>query len=106
MNPMAQILEIAAGLNRKIVLSEGEDPRVIAAAIDARRQGLARIVLVGDGAGVASALADAGGQDLDGVEIHDPTDSDLSGEMAEAYHNLRKHKGVTPEAAADAVAEL
>lgn len=46
MNPMTRILDTAIRLNRKIVLSEGEDPRVVAAAVEARRQGVARVVLV------------------------------------------------------------
>lgn len=103
MNPMTPILDKAATLDRKIVLSEGEDPRVIAAAIEARRQKLARLVLVGRNAVIGAALSDAGAQDVDGIEIHDPSDSALSGEMADTFHTLRKHKGVTPEAAAQAV---
>lgn len=103
MNPMTRIQDTAARLNRKIVLSEGEDPRVVAAAVAARRQGLAQLVLVGDAGAIATAVAEAGGQKLDGIEIHDPTDSPYSSAMAEAFHDLRKHKGVTPELAAKAV---
>lgn len=103
MNPMTQILQTAVGLDRKIVLSEGEDPRVIAAALEARRQGIAQVVLVGNAGVIAAALSEAGGQDLDGIEIHDPTASDHSPAMADAFHTLRKHKGVTPELAANAV---
>ncbi len=55
MNPMTRILDTAIRLNRKIVLSEGEDPRVVAAAVEARRQGVARVVLVGDRAAIALA---------------------------------------------------
>jgi len=103
MNPMTPILDTATRANRKIVLSEGEDARVIAAAVAARRRTLAQVVLVGNEAVITAGLADAGGQDLDGIEIHDPAQSDYSAAMAETYHGLRKHKGVTPEAAASAV---
>ncbi len=103
MNPMAPILDKAARLNRKVVLSEGEDPRVITATIDARRQGLAQIALVGDKTIITRALSDADGGDLGGIEIHDPRDSTLSAGMADIYHGLRKHKGVTPDAATVAV---
>lgn len=41
------LLQNAARSQKKIVLSEGSDPRVVQAAIDARKQGIARIVLVG-----------------------------------------------------------
>lgn len=103
MNPMTRILDTAVRLNRKIVLSEGEDPRVVAAAVEARRRGVAQVALVGQRGVIATALAEAGAQDLDGLEIHDPMDSDHSTAMADAFHNLRKHKGVTPELAAKAV---
>lgn len=103
MNPMTRILDTAVRLNRKIVLSEGEDPRVVAAAVEARRQGVARVVLVGDRAAIALALSDSGGQDLDGIEIDDPMHSDHTSAMADAFHSLRKHKGVTPDLAAKAV---
>ncbi|MEP1519648.1 phosphate acetyltransferase [Ascidiaceihabitans sp.] len=103
MNPMTRILNTAVRLNRKIVLSEGEDPRVIAAAIEARKQGLAQVVLVGNKSAIDAALSTKGGQELDGIEIHDPTDSDLRTAMADYFHNLRKHKGVTIDLAAKAV---
>ncbi|MEP2732495.1 MAG: phosphate acetyltransferase [Ascidiaceihabitans sp.] len=103
MNPMTRILNTAVRLNRKIVLSEGEDPRVIAAAIEARKQGLAQVVLVGNKSAIDAALSTKGGQELDGIEIHDPTDSDLRTPMADYFHNLRKHKGVTIDLAAKAV---
>ncbi|MEP3778467.1 MAG: phosphate acetyltransferase [Shimia thalassica] len=103
MNPMTRILNTAVRLNRKIVLSEGEDPRVIAAAIEARKQGLAQVVLVGNKSAIDAALSTKGRQELDGIEIHDPTDSDLRTAMADYFHNLRKHKGVTIDLAAKAV---
>lgn len=102
MNPLKQILDNAIRLDRKIVLSEGEDPRVVAAAVQARKQKIARMVLVGNRDRVTTAVADAGGADLDGIEIQDPANSQYLDEMTNAYHALRKHKGITQEAASKA----
>lgn len=100
MKPLQILLANAARSDRKIVLSEGTDPRAIEAAILARKQKVGRIVLVGDKAEISDKLAAAGGSDLDGIEIHDPNDSALAEEMAKQYFDLRKHKGVTLEDAA------
>ncbi len=103
MKPLQTLLANAALSDRKIVLSEGSDPRVIEAAITARRMNVARIVLVGPCATIEAALAARGGRELDGIEIHDPETSPLRGELAKLYHALRKHKGVTPEDAERAI---
>ncbi|MEM5503137.1 phosphate acetyltransferase [Ahrensia kielensis] len=103
MKPLQILLANAAKSDHKIALSEGSDPRVIEAAIMARKQKVARIVLVGDAAEICCKLAAAGGGALDGIEIHDPTDTPLAEQMAGIYLELRKHKGATSEAAAAAV---
>jgi phosphate acetyltransferase len=95
------ILANAARSDRKIALSEGEDPRVVAAAVQARKQRVARVVLVGDRATIVARLAEAGGAELDGIDVHDPREDLHRAEMAATYHQLRKHKGVT-EADAEA----
>lgn len=81
--------------NRPVIaLSEGEDPRVIAGGLAAQDAGLADIILVGR----ASEI------DADGATIHDPATSDLTEGFAQAFYELRKHKGVD-EAKARAAAE-
>lgn len=81
-----------------IVLSEGYDPRVVAAAVTATRQNLARITLVGDTGKVQAELAKADGIDLD-IAIQDPETSELTAEFSDTYFDLRKHKGVSHEVA-------
>ncbi|MCK0171172.1 phosphate acetyltransferase [Aliiroseovarius sp. S1123] len=102
MKPLEMLLKNAARSQKKIVLSEGADPRAVAAAIDARAQGIARIVLVGSEADVQAELARAGAAPGDGIEIQDPATSPLLDELAALFHELRQHKGVTPEMARDA----
>ncbi len=57
MTSIAKILDTAIRLDLKIVLSEGEDPRVMAAAIEVRRLKLARLALVGRAAVMEAALS-------------------------------------------------
>ncbi|MEM1303184.1 MAG: phosphate acyltransferase, partial [Pseudomonadota bacterium] len=84
---------------KRIVLSEGDDPRVIAAAISARDVGMAQISVVGDAAKVQALLDDAG-DDGTGITIHDPATSPLTPELETKLVELRGHKGMTPEKAA------
>ncbi|MEP4196983.1 MAG: phosphate acetyltransferase [Aliishimia sp.] len=103
MKPLENLMERASRLDRVIALSEGTDARVIEAAINARRQGIARIALVGDQQNIERKLAESGAQNLEGITLYDPNQSTLHQEMAEAYHALRAHKGMTSEQAAQAV---
>lgn len=97
MKSLQTILAKAARTQRKIALCEGADRRVMEAAVAARRQNVAKIILVGDQADIEAGLIDAGGQDLDGIEIQDPATSALGDDLAQLYHSLRKHKGLTLE---------
>ena len=75
-------------------MPEGNDERILEAAEKALEQGLANIVIVGKPEEVA-----AKGFKLDGATIIDNTEGELRKEMAEAFYELRKSKGVTPEQA-------
>lgn len=103
MKPLKDLLASGITSNRKIVLSEGSDHRVIEAAIAARTQGVAQIVLIGNVAAITEQLAHSGGGDLKGIEIHDPADTPLADEMAQTFYEIRKHKGVTLESAQEAI---
>ncbi len=89
MSPMEKILQAAKETPRRIVLSEGEDPRIQEGARRAAREGLARVTLLGEAATIGEALSDQ-----DGVEIIDPATSPRIAAYAERYHELRRHKGV------------
>lgn len=103
MKPLRDLLVNAAQGDRKIVLSEGSDPRVIEATVMARKENVARILLIGNVAQITDQLSNAGCGDMNGVEIHDPTDTPLADELAQAFYEARKHKGVTIESARDAI---
>jgi phosphate acetyltransferase len=60
MKPLDAILDRARANRPRIVLPEGEDPRIVAGAARAAADGLARPVLLGDAARIAALLAEAG----------------------------------------------
>ncbi|WP_424934400.1 phosphate acetyltransferase [Amaricoccus macauensis] len=95
MKPLQRILDTAARSDRRIALPEGEDPRVVEAAVAAARGGIARITLLGDAATIRSRLASAGGEESERIEIRDPAASPITGRLAELYLRLRAHKGLT-----------
>ena len=104
MNPLDRIIETARKSPARIALSEGDDARVLEAAVRATREGIARIVLVGDRAAI-TRLAGERGFDLDGIEFHDPAEAPLQQELAQTFFDLRKHKGVSLEKAQAAAAD-
>ena len=96
-NILEEIKSKAKTLGKTIVLCEGEDSRVVKAAADATKEGIAKIVLLGDEAQIKAQNPDV---DLTGVEIVNPVTSD----KLEAYNaklcELRASKGMTPDQAA------
>ena len=99
-----ELLERAKAGRRHIVLPEGEDDRILRAADILLRRQVVDLTILGAPEDVRTRAA-AQGLVLDRAEIVDPLDSPLRAGFAELYHELRKHKGVTPELALDAVAD-
>lgn len=94
------LLASARSENRPVIaMSEGTDPRIVQGALAARDAEIADIILVGPSDEVASQLSACGRIESDGIQVHDPATSDLSAEFAEAFFDLRKHKGVDLERA-------
>lgn len=99
---MLQELRIrAASQPAHIVLSEGHDPRIVAGALEATRAGIARVTLIGPQAEVRALLAKAGASDSDEIVIQDPARSDLTGDLVQSYFDLRKHKNIRQDYAAE-----
>ena len=86
----------AKALNKRIVLCEGEDKRVVAAAEECAHDKIARIVLLGKEDRIKLDNPDA---DLSEVEIIDPETSPKLEEYAKLLYELRKAKGMTEEQA-------
>lgn len=102
MRAINRIIDRARAAPAGIVLCEGDDPRVLQAALRVTREGVARITLVGDEAAIR-ALADKEGIDLAGMELVDPVTSGLTPSFAQEVFALREKKGMTPEGARQAV---
>ena len=106
MQPLRQILGAASGSDKIIALSEGDDPRVVEAALMIRDEAVARVLLVGNPATIADHLTTHGTtpDEVAGhIDIHDPDNSPLFEEFRDTLVALRAHKGMTPEKAADQV---
>ncbi|HIQ66311.1 MAG TPA: phosphate acetyltransferase [Candidatus Coproplasma stercoravium] len=87
----------AASLKKTIVLCEGEDKRVVEAAAQITKEGIAKIVLIGN---EEEAKRVAPGVDLTGITLVDPLTSEKTAEYAKILYEARKAKGMTEEQAA------
>jgi phosphate acetyltransferase len=86
----------------RIVLCESEDPRVLKAAAQAAEDGLAHIILVGDG-GRIRADAQTHACDIAKMDVVDPRRSTLRPVLAAVLLHLRQKRGMTKEQAETAV---
>ena len=91
MTVIDDIIERSRKAHPHIVLSEGDDPRVQEAAERAQADGVAKVTLVGSNLSVK------------GVSTVDPAKSPHLDAFAEEYFNLRKHKGISEDAAKETV---
>ena len=87
----------AAALKKTIVLCEGEERRVVEAAAQITKEGIAKIVLIGN---EEEAKKVAPGVDLTGITLVDPLTSEKTAEYAKILYEARKAKGMTEEQAA------
>jgi phosphate acetyltransferase len=92
----------AKELQRHIVLPEGREDRTLQAAQLLLDQGLCRLTLLGNPTSMMARGA-ALGLSLKGVMLVDPATSPLLQELAGAYYERRKAKGITEAQALEAV---
>jgi phosphate acetyltransferase len=88
-----------------IVLPEGTEPRILAAADRILRRGIANLTLLGQPAAVTQAAAEAG-VDVSAARVIDPVHDPLRERFADTYAALRAHKGVTRDQAWDVVTDV
>lgn len=96
MNLLLELHEKARRLQKRVVLPESQDPRVLQAAAALASRGLCRPVLV-EAKGMGSAPH--------GVELVSPGRDARTERFAEALYERRKHRGLTPEQARARVRE-
>ena len=91
------MVERAKADKKTIVLPEGHDDRILAAAEETLKQGIANLVILGDAEEI-----NAKGYNLEGAKIINPATSDKVDEFANLLE-LRKKKGMTEEEAHELV---
>ena len=101
------LIERARQQRVKIVLPEGSEPRVLQAADVLCRRDVADLVLLSDPASMTEAAGRAGAALPESqVEVIDPATSPLRESFAQAYFEIRKHKGMTLDAARDRMLDV
>ncbi|MFF0657101.1 phosphate acetyltransferase [Micromonospora tulbaghiae] len=98
------LIDRARARRRRLVLPEGADERILRATEVLLRRGVAEITLLGRPDEIARRTRELG-VDLGDAQVVDPATSPWRDEFAEAYAQLRAHRGVTPELAHDIVAQ-
>lgn len=104
MGIMDSIRDRAKKIDKHIVLPEGADARIVAAAAKITQEGLAKITVLGDEATIQKHAADQG-VSLDGIRIIDPVSGEKKQAYAEKLCELRKSKGMTMEQALSIIEE-
>lgn len=87
---------------KTIVLPENEDARVLWAAAEAQKNGIARIILLGTEEESRKAAPEL---DLQGIQFIDPTEDSAFSAYIDQYYEMRKAKGMTPEKARENMAD-
>ena len=98
MNFIETIKERAKRDKKKIVLPEGMDKRTYEAAVMARDEEIADVIVI---ASEGEVLANAEGMDLSGITIIDPRKENYTDELIDKLVEIRKNKGLTREEAKD-----
>ncbi len=96
MNILQDLKDRARAYPQRIVLPEGEDPRVLQAAARIAREGFARVTLLGKPDVMQSS---ASGVSLKGVELVDPAAGGKLDAYARLYLERRRSRGVSEEEA-------
>ena len=99
-----QLIESLRKNPKRIVFTEGSDPRILEAASRLLAGTFLKPILVGDPNEIQKAAEDAG-YNIRGAEIADPANYPHMDEMVELFCELRKSKGMTPEEARKTLAQ-
>ncbi len=95
---LAKLKSRARTYPQRIVLPEGEDDRVILAAVRVTTERYAKLTLLGRANNIRASAARLGAK-LDGIEILDPSSSSQLDAYAQIYLERRRARGTTLEEA-------
>lgn len=93
-----QLIDVLKKNPKKIVFTEGSDPRILEAASRLLASNFLHPILVGSEEEIDKAAEECG-FNIRGAQIVDPKKFDRMDEMVDLFCELRKSKGVTPEQA-------
>ena len=99
------LFERARSNRKKIVLPESDDERILRATEILLRRNVVDIVLLGDKNEIEHKSASLG-LDISGAEIISPCESPLMDTFVNEFYELRRKKGLTLEAAKDAMVHV
>ena len=88
-----QLKERAKKDIKTIVLAEGEEIRTLKAAEMVKKEGYAKIILVGNPDKI-KAMAAAENLDIDGIKIVDSENSEKNEEYANVFYELRRKRAL------------
>lgn len=100
-----EIIQRAKSERRHIVLPEGTEERILRAAEILRMRDVVDITLLGSEEEIRPKAASLG-ISLADINLVDPINSPRRNAYAEAYYELRKHKGISQQMAYDTVADV
>ncbi|MDB4444611.1 phosphate acetyltransferase, partial [bacterium] len=100
-----EIIERAKADRQHIVLPEGAEERILRACEILLRRSVVNLTLLGNPDEINAKIG-ALGLNLEGIDIIDPFQSELLDSYAAAFHDLRKHKGISEAMAKDTVTDV
>lgn len=92
---LQSVREKAKSLKKTIVLAEGEEPRIITAAVKIQAEGIAKVILIGNPQTIIKKCPTA---NLDGIKVVDIATIDTE-PYATLLYELRKSKGMDMDTA-------
>ena len=102
MDIIEKFRQLAKSKQKTIVLPEGEEERVIKAAIFLAKNQLVNPILLGNPESIKSMVTSVDFDELS-IQIIDPENSEYQKDWANKFYDMRKHKGLTPEQASDLI---
>ncbi len=100
-----RLFERARGYQKRIVLPEGDDDRVLLAASEVLAAGIANITILGN-IDAMHSQAEAIGADISKAELIEIESSEHFERFVSEYLSLRAHKGVTKEIARERMLDV
>ncbi|MEM9423189.1 MAG: phosphate acetyltransferase [Spirochaetota bacterium] len=104
-NFIERMKQQAYGLQKRLVLPEGNELRTLQAAQTLCAEKLAGELFVLGKASEIRHLAAQNGISLDGIHLLEPRQSEKLAEYSQAFYGLRKHKGISEDDAREAMLE-